>query len=79
MRKRQLPGALLKLRAKYMTFRRKCAVHCNSLFSDVSFPLHLPSLGASGTLLFCAARQRARFGYFFSTETTALIHRRYMP
>jgi hypothetical protein len=79
MRKRQLPIALLKLPAKYVTFRRKCASHCNSLFRSVSFSLHFLTRGAICARFSPDDRHRIGPGYFFSMKIAALIHRRYMP
>jgi hypothetical protein len=79
MRKHQLPIALLKVLAEYVTFRQKCATHCNSLFRDVSFSLHFWFSARSTRNFFAAENNRARICYFFSMETTAIIHRRYMP
>jgi hypothetical protein len=46
MRNHQLPIALLKRTAKYVTFRQKHAMQRNSLCRDVSFPLHFRLPGA---------------------------------
>jgi hypothetical protein len=42
MRNHQLPIALLKRTAKYVTFRQKHAMQRNRLCRDVSFPTHFP-------------------------------------
>jgi len=78
IRMRQLLVALLKRLAKYVTFRRKCVTHCNSLFRDVSFQLHFRRLAQSARIFFCAKKFCARVCYFFCMETAVILHRRYM-
>src|SRR6202023_4179753 len=65
IRMRQLLVALLKRLAKYVTFRRKCPTHCNSLFRDVFFSLHFRRLAQSARISFRAKKfLRARLLFF---------------
>jgi hypothetical protein len=68
--------ALLKLPPKFVTFQQKCATHRNNLSRYVSFWLYRARLGAVFSTL---EKLGAAARYFFAMETTAIIHRRYMP